>query len=112
MNELDTAKLKTREAVVDLINQSPLDMLRPYADHIADLLVNNGLLLKNSQPSQITLDELLALCNDSQEIILINDNGDTFTSCPSMMSTMLIPDILKMPVVDIETEDNALKVWI
>lgn len=60
---------------------------------------------------KITLENILCLCPDVQEIHLIADEG-CITSTPEIMIDFLIGSVIKSTVTNIEPENGVLKVWI
>ena len=60
---------------------------------------------------KITLEKILNLCPDGQEVCLIADEG-CITSTPEIMIDFLIKSVTESTVTSIEPENGVLKVWI
>ena len=60
---------------------------------------------------KITLEKILNLCPDGQEVCLIADEG-CITSTPEIMIDFLIESVTESTVTNIEPENGVLKVWI
>lgn len=60
---------------------------------------------------KITLEKILNLCPDGQEVCLIADEG-CITSTPEIMIDFLIKSVTESTVTNIEPENGVLKVWI
>ena len=60
----------------------------------------------------VTLDQILDLCSDDQEIILNTRSGDSLRSTPPVMASWLIGGIKASLVTSIEIDGDALVVWI
>lgn len=60
----------------------------------------------------VTLDQILDLCSDDQEIILNTRSGDSLRSTPPVIASWLISGIKDFPVTSIETDGDMLVVWI
>ena len=60
----------------------------------------------------VTLDQILDLCSDDQEIILNTRSGDSLRSTPPVIASWLISGIKDFPVASIEIDGDALVVWI
>lgn len=60
---------------------------------------------------EITLEKILNLCPDGQEVCIIADEG-CITSTPEIMIDFLIESVTESTVTNIEPENGVLKVWI
>lgn len=60
----------------------------------------------------VTLDQILDLCSDDQEIILNTRSGDSLRSTPPVINIWLISGIKDSPITSIEIDGDALVVWI
>ena len=68
--------------------------------------------MRKGKVMMVTLDQILDLCSDDQEIILNTRSGDSLRSTPPVISSWLISGIKDFHVTNIEIDGDALVVWI
>lgn len=95
--------------------------MKTDAEHIEELstalmeVIEERDSLKNRiqelENRKITLEKILNLCPDGQEVCLITEEG-CITSTPEIMIDFLIESVTESTVTSIEPENGVLKVWI
>ena len=95
--------------------------MKTDAEHIEELRTALAEVLKEKDSLQnriqelenrkITLEKILQLCPDGQEVCLIADEG-CITSTPEIMIDFLINSVTESTVTNIEPGNGVLKVWI
>lgn len=95
--------------------------MKTDAEHIEELstalmeVIEERDSLKNRiqelENRKITLEKILNLCPDGQEICIFVDEGCIW-STPKIMINFLIKSVTESTVTNIEPENGVLKVWI
>lgn len=98
--------MNTKERLMQILDghsiDTPLDV-----EHVAELLMENGVIFNDTTEADMSLSHLLRVLNDSQELRLVFSRSNVLHVTPGFLKSMGVGTMMDCKIIRIETNDDC-----
>lgn len=102
--------MNIKDRLMEILDGHSIDT-PPDVEYVAELLMENGVIFKDSADADISLSSLLCMFNDSQEMKLVFSENSFLVVTPGFLIGMGVGTLLDCKVSHIESTDGRIDIF-